>query len=385
MFSSQAFKNSGVFERQTTRFTKQSSIGASVSDGGTLLGEGASGRSVLAGERFVFKEMNIVDIQVSADGLIEMKEVNDLGHRFYHPRERAGSKHGRLAGKGKGGDQSRITGLDMLDSQSGESRILENRNLEMVSAGQDLKMRDRAQNLESVSQTIDPESESDITASNIESQAKTNTFPDQFIFHKINFSSFKNLKRLSLSGNSLFHIPKIILEQGPNLEYLILADNFIQIVPKEIGNLKKLKHLDVSRNLVHRISKQVVDLEMLSSLSTDWEVFGEQGDFFTSFSRFVFKNFLYNRVEFVDFCDYAAWVFRNCEEGASTNLRLSTTKKDYMQILDRVLEEGIFGGVLGFAVYKFEIIKGWAIFGIWPYHKLALDIWHVSFQKRCES
>jgi leucine-rich repeat protein SHOC2 len=77
--------------------------------------------------------------------------------------------------------------------------------------------------------------------------------------------NLKNLKSLNLSGNLIETIPKEISELK-NLESLDISGNQIKTIPKEFTELKNLKSLYLSRNKIDTISKEFKELKNLKSL-----------------------------------------------------------------------------------------------------------------------
>lgn len=78
-------------------------------------------------------------------------------------------------------------------------------------------------------------------------------------------SLLENLTDLAVMGNHLKKLPKEI-GQLKNLDYLDLRDNRLTELPKEIAKLKNLKHLMLGENRLTKLPKEITQLENLEGL-----------------------------------------------------------------------------------------------------------------------
>uniref|UniRef100_A0A1Q3FU65 Ig-like domain-containing protein n=2 Tax=Culex tarsalis TaxID=7177 RepID=A0A1Q3FU65_CULTA len=80
----------------------------------------------------------------------------------------------------------------------------------------------------------------------------------------VNKDILKNLHHLSIRNNTrLKEIEPCVFRNVPNLETLLLSNNRLTSLPKEIGELTKLRHLDVANNDIMYIPEQIRNLHQL--------------------------------------------------------------------------------------------------------------------------
>ncbi|XP_055540031.1 uncharacterized protein LOC129726874 isoform X2 [Wyeomyia smithii] len=80
----------------------------------------------------------------------------------------------------------------------------------------------------------------------------------------INKDILRNLRHLSIRNNTrLKEIEPCVFRNVPNLETLLLSNNRLTSLPKEIGELTKLRYLDVANNDIMYIPEQIRNLHML--------------------------------------------------------------------------------------------------------------------------
>jgi len=77
------------------------------------------------------------------------------------------------------------------------------------------------------------------------------------------FAILPRLKRLNVSHNQL---EELVLPLEPTLETLLATHNFLDILPKNIGNQKKLKKLHLQNNKFSELPLGINDLENLQEL-----------------------------------------------------------------------------------------------------------------------
>ncbi|KYR00323.1 hypothetical protein DLAC_03066 [Tieghemostelium lacteum] len=75
-----------------------------------------------------------------------------------------------------------------------------------------------------------------------------------------------NLKFLSISYNHLTMVPSYIINPHSQLETLEIFNNKISEIPKEIGQLRHLKHLNMSSNSIESLPEQLYQLVFLETL-----------------------------------------------------------------------------------------------------------------------
>ncbi|XP_039431764.1 uncharacterized protein LOC120414590 [Culex pipiens pallens] len=80
----------------------------------------------------------------------------------------------------------------------------------------------------------------------------------------VNKDILKNLHHLSIRNNTrLKEIEPCVFRNVPSLDTLLLSNNRLTSLPKEIGELTKLRHLDVANNDIMYIPEQVRNLHQL--------------------------------------------------------------------------------------------------------------------------
>jgi Leucine-rich repeat (LRR) protein len=141
-----------------------------------------------------------------------------------------------------------------------------------------------------------------------------------------------------------------------NLEILNLNDNFIQHVPEEINKLVNLKEIHLENNLVHIISKNICELQFLSKVYLNWG-FVEPENFFQDISIYVFKNSLFNRINFIHFYDYANHKLKQKNTNKKIVMRKFVDDKTHFKFLERLGLKFNLAGILGYAHKKPNLIK----------------------------
>jgi Leucine-rich repeat (LRR) protein len=76
---------------------------------------------------------------------------------------------------------------------------------------------------------------------------------------------YTKLKSLDFSHNNISVIPDS-LYLLPNLEILILRDNKLELLGKELVKLEHLKHLDLSKNRISYVSESILENKELEKL-----------------------------------------------------------------------------------------------------------------------
>ena len=84
---------------------------------------------------------------------------------------------------------------------------------------------------------------------------------------KVKGKTCKQVTKLNLSGCNLKEIPEDLFFAYTNLTKLILSNNRIKIIPKEILRLKKLKVLDLANNDITILQSAVFKLSRLRTLN----------------------------------------------------------------------------------------------------------------------
>jgi len=79
----------------------------------------------------------------------------------------------------------------------------------------------------------------------------------------------KNLETLNLAKNRIVSLPKELFELDL-LEELYLDNNELVEIPNEIQNLKKLKKLSLTNNNIAEINKNILNLKLLQTLDFDY-------------------------------------------------------------------------------------------------------------------
>mmetsp|Transcript_12185 Transcript_12185/g.22586 ORF Transcript_12185/g.22586 Transcript_12185/m.22586 type:complete len:172 (-) Transcript_12185:860-1375(-) len=77
------------------------------------------------------------------------------------------------------------------------------------------------------------------------------------------------LEKLDLSGAKLNVVPDAVFECLPSLEELRLAENGLTEVPRLVGNLQKLKVLDISNNKLSCLPAELATIETLETIHLD--------------------------------------------------------------------------------------------------------------------
>uniref|UniRef100_A0A182YQI2 Ig-like domain-containing protein n=1 Tax=Anopheles stephensi TaxID=30069 RepID=A0A182YQI2_ANOST len=82
--------------------------------------------------------------------------------------------------------------------------------------------------------------------------------------HTVNKEILRNLRYLSIRNNTrLKEIEPCVFRNVPNLETLLLSNNRLTSLPKEIGELRRLRYLDVGSNDIMYIPEQIRTLHEL--------------------------------------------------------------------------------------------------------------------------
>ncbi|KFB36689.1 hypothetical protein ZHAS_00003855 [Anopheles sinensis] len=82
--------------------------------------------------------------------------------------------------------------------------------------------------------------------------------------HTVNREILRNLRYLSIRNNTrLKEIEPCVFRNVPNLETLLLSNNRLTALPKEIGELRRLRYLDVASNDIMYIPEQIRTLHEL--------------------------------------------------------------------------------------------------------------------------
>ncbi|XP_052898568.1 uncharacterized protein LOC128305242 [Anopheles moucheti] len=82
--------------------------------------------------------------------------------------------------------------------------------------------------------------------------------------HTVNKEILRNLRYLSIRNNTrLKEIEACVFRNVPNLETLLLSNNRLTSLPKEIGELRRLRYLDVGSNDIMYIPEQIRTLHEL--------------------------------------------------------------------------------------------------------------------------
>ncbi|XP_049283161.1 uncharacterized protein LOC125763756 [Anopheles funestus] len=82
--------------------------------------------------------------------------------------------------------------------------------------------------------------------------------------HTVNKEVLRNLRYLSIRNNTrLKEIEPCVFRNVPNLETLLLSNNRLTSLPKEIGELRRLRYLDVGSNDIMYIPEQIRTLHEL--------------------------------------------------------------------------------------------------------------------------
>uniref|UniRef100_A0AAG5DQJ0 Ig-like domain-containing protein n=1 Tax=Anopheles atroparvus TaxID=41427 RepID=A0AAG5DQJ0_ANOAO len=82
--------------------------------------------------------------------------------------------------------------------------------------------------------------------------------------HTVNREILRNLRYLSIRNNTrLKEIEPCVFQNVPNLETLLLSNNRLTTLPKEIGELRRLRYLDVASNDIMYIPEQIRTLHEL--------------------------------------------------------------------------------------------------------------------------
>uniref|UniRef100_A0A182WFJ2 Ig-like domain-containing protein n=1 Tax=Anopheles minimus TaxID=112268 RepID=A0A182WFJ2_9DIPT len=82
--------------------------------------------------------------------------------------------------------------------------------------------------------------------------------------HTVNKDILRNLRYLSIRNNTrLKEIEPCVFRNVPNLETLLLSNNRLTSLPKEIGELRRLRYLDVGSNDIMYIPEQIRTLHEL--------------------------------------------------------------------------------------------------------------------------
>lgn len=91
------------------------------------------------------------------------------------------------------------------------------------------------------------------------------------VFHSFQeaFEEPDSVFQLDLSASGLKELPKAV-SLLPNLEVLILTENFIETFPRFLCDMKKLRHLDMGHNYLVSIPEEIANLENLKFLSLSW-------------------------------------------------------------------------------------------------------------------
>lgn len=80
-------------------------------------------------------------------------------------------------------------------------------------------------------------------------------------------ASLGELTELDLSFNSLEVLPAGVFQCLPKLQRLVLRDNKIKVLPKEVAHAKELRTIDLSGNLINQLPVQeLLSLPKLSKV-----------------------------------------------------------------------------------------------------------------------
>lgn len=86
------------------------------------------------------------------------------------------------------------------------------------------------------------------------------------VLDEIKKNSLPSLRVLSVVGNSIKRIPISLHKSIPNLEYLDLSFNSIEIIPSDFSNLLKLKKFGIFSNSIRILEEDLVELPQLVKL-----------------------------------------------------------------------------------------------------------------------
>lgn len=130
--------------------------------------------------------------------------------------------------------------------------------------------------------------------------------------HRERFFSFiPKVEKLDISENNLWQLRYDTFSENENLTSLIMQGNLFNTLPMSLFTLQKLKHLDVSENILDTINKTL----------RNW--LDGQHDTMGSFSLSLSGNIFECRCENADFIE---WIFK-------TNVILDVPNKDYKCLL----------------------------------------------------
>lgn len=130
--------------------------------------------------------------------------------------------------------------------------------------------------------------------------------------HRERFFSFiPKYEKLDISGNNLWQLTYDTFYENKNLTSLIMQGNLFNTLPVSLLTLQKLKHLDVSENILDTINKALRNM-----LDGQHET---MGSFSLSLSGNVFECTCDN-------ADFIEWIFK-------TNIILDVPNKDYKYML----------------------------------------------------
>ena len=166
---------------------------------------------------------------------------------------------------------------------------------------------------------------------------------------------FIGLRNADLSGMNLASIDQSLFG-CVHLEVINLKNNSIQMIPSDIQKLKQLRELNLENNLVHIISKHLCEMQLLSKVILEWG-FVEPSQFYEDLSTYVFKNSLFNRIEFIHFFEYATFKLKQKQINKTMVLRKFVDSKTHFAFLEKLGMRFNLGGILGYAHKKPSFIK----------------------------